>query len=156
MKLESGVIKIQFTILAIDPGKFKCGLAVMTHEGTPLLKLILQPQDIETMVTQFIKEYKITVIVVGDRTNSQKICTDIKKITKLPIIKVDEDKSSLEGRYRYLNENSHGISKLLPIGLRIPSQPYDDYVAVIIAERFLKIYPNYFSLMNYSKTLLDE
>jgi hypothetical protein len=56
---------------------------------------------------------------------------------------VNEDRSSLEGRYRYLKENSRGLSRILPVGLRIPREPYDDYVAVILAERFLKTYPNF-------------
>lgn len=87
------------------------------------------------------QEFRLVLIVVGDRTHSKTIREMLTPL-KLPIIRVNEDKSSIEGRYRYLRENSKGFARLIPIGLRIPKRPFDDYVAVVLAERYLKNNPN--------------
>ncbi|MGE5607206.1 MAG: hypothetical protein ACM3YE_16135 [Bacteroidota bacterium] len=89
------------------------------------------------MVNVIMDKYQISSFVVGDRTNS-KIIGDILKPFGLPIEMVDENNSSFEGRRRYLRDHSKGLLRLIPIGLRIPGEAYDDYVAVILAERFLK------------------
>jgi hypothetical protein len=95
---------------------------------------------IETVVNLH-QEFRLELIVVGDRTHS-KIIREMLTPVKLPIIRVNEDKSSIEGRYRYLKEKTTGFARLLPLGLRIPKQPFDDYVAVVLAERYLKNNPN--------------
>jgi hypothetical protein len=57
----------------------------------------------------------------------------------LPLDIVDEFQTSMLARARFCIENpARGWRKLLPCGLRTPEQPYDDYVAVILAERWLQ------------------
>jgi hypothetical protein len=52
-------------------------------------------------------------------------------------IAVDESYTSEAARRRYVAENPpRGLERLLPSSLRTPSVPYDDYVAVILGERF--------------------
>lgn len=89
------------------------------------------------MVSVIMDKYPIATFVVGDRTNSR-IVSNILKPFGLPVAMVDENNSSFEGRRRYLQEHNRGLLRLIPIGLRIPGEAYDDYVAVILAERFLK------------------
>ena len=50
--------------------------------------------------------------------------------------RIDEAYSTLEGRRRYLQEHRRGWRRLLPLGLQAPPEPYDDYVAVVLGERF--------------------
>lgn len=121
----------------------KCGLAVVTNQTTVLNKRTVGLKDLTDTVQRLCAEYSVSVIVIGDRTHSKIIRTNLTTALELPIIMVNEDRSSMEGRYRYLKENSRGLLRLLPIGLRIPREPYDDYVAVILAERFLKKYPDF-------------
>lgn len=137
------MIRIQFTILAVDPGSMKCGLAVVTDEMIVLNKRVVNLQSLPDAIQQLCDEYSVSVIVIGDRTHSKIIRAGLKSLPGLSVIMVNEDKSSLEGRYRYLKENTKGLARLLPVGLRIPREPYDDYVAVILAERFLKKYPDF-------------
>ncbi len=139
------MIPIQFTVLALDPGKFKCGLAVVTSQGIVHEKLVIGLPDLKDAVIKLSNQFKISAIVLGDRTNSKTIRFNLATEVGVPIVLIDEDKSSLEGRYRYLKENTRGLLKILPIGLRVPRQPYDDYVAVILAERFFKKYPKFSS-----------
>lgn len=137
------MIAIEFTILAVDPGSMKCGLAVVNNQLTVLNKRMVDLTGLTDTAQWLCAEYSVSIIVIGDRTHSKIIRSKLTTSLELPIIMVNEDRSSLEGRYRYLKENSRGLSKILPIGLRVPREPYDDYVAVILAERFLKKYPNF-------------
>ena len=65
---------------------------------------------------------------------------------KVPIIKIDERYSSLEARDRYWQMYPPaGIFRIIPLGMRIPPQPIDDIVAIILIERYLinySIVPN--------------
>lgn len=124
-------------ILAVDPGNQKCGVAVVADDYSVIEKLITPTPELKTTVGSLIQTYQVAVIVVGDRTNCGKICQVLASLG-LPIERVDEDRSSMEGRYRFLKENTRGLTALIPIGLRSPNRPYDDYVAVILAERFLQ------------------
>ena len=136
------MVKIQSTVLAVDPGSMKCGLAVVSGEMVRW-KQVVKLSDFDQAVTRLCTEYTVSVIVIGDGTNSKNILSRLTMLLKIPIFTVDEEKSSLEGRYRFLKENSRGLSRLLPVGLRVPHKPYDDYVAVVLAERFLKKNPNF-------------
>lgn len=99
--------------------------------------MVVPALELSNTVTVIMDKYRISTFVVGDRTNS-KIIGDILKSFGLPVEMVDENNSSLEGRRRYLKEHSRGLLRLIPVGLRTPREAYDDYVAVILAERFLK------------------
>ena len=93
--------------------------------------------ELSNSVSVIMNKYRISTFVVGDRTNS-KIVGNILKTFGLPVEMVDENNSSFEGRRRYLKDHSRGLLRLIPVGLRTPREAYDDYVAVILAERFLK------------------
>ncbi|MGE5581442.1 MAG: pre-16S rRNA-processing nuclease YqgF [Bacillota bacterium] len=127
-------------LLAVDPGNFKCGLAVVNQEAGVLTKMITPLENFRETVNNLHRDYRFTVVVVGDRTNSKAI-RDMLAFLKLPVVTVDENRSSVEGRYRYLKDNTKGLARFIPVGLRVPKKPYDDYVAVILAERFLKTGP---------------
>lgn len=124
-------------ILAIDPGNQKCGLAVVGMDQILLYKTIVPTNRLIPTVEDLLKQYSIVIIIIGDRTKSEFVRQSLLPLG-LPIEMVDENRSSMEGRYRYLRENSHGWRRLLPIGLRTPDKPYDDYVAVVLAERYLR------------------
>ncbi len=127
-------------MLAIDPGSKKCGIAVVNDKVQVLTKEVIPIERLKETVEALDKEFGVDQIIVGDRTNSRSIQQCLVSFRK-PIITVNEDKSTLEGRYRYLKENTKGLASIIPIGLRIPKQPFDDYVAVILAERYLENNP---------------
>lgn len=124
-------------ILAVDPGSQKCGLAVVDYQGTVMKKMVVPAVELSKTVSVIMDNYQIAVIVVGDRTNSKIIGKELKPFG-LPLKMVDENHSSFEGRRRYLKDHNRGLARLIPIGLRSPKEAYDDYVAVILAERFLE------------------
>ena len=56
----------------------------------------------------------------------------------MTITLVDEHLTTLEARARYFVEHPPtGLKRLLPVSMQVPPEPYDDYVAVILGERFL-------------------
>jgi RNase H-fold protein (predicted Holliday junction resolvase) len=125
-------------ILAIDPGSKKCGLAIVGARGEVVIQTIVATAALVPTVIEQTNRYPITLIVIGNRTRSKEIQKALQPV-KLPSVLVEEDNSTLEGRYRYLREHTPGWARFIPLGLRVPKQPFDDYVAVILAERYLKL-----------------
>ncbi|MFW6021971.1 MAG: Holliday junction resolvase RuvX [Halanaerobiaceae bacterium] len=125
-------------ILAVDPGSYKSGIAILNYDCLVVLKKIINKDEFEEYLDKIINSYKIEHIVLGDGTHSEKYQKIICKITDIPISSVDEAYTTVEAEERYRNENSKWWSPLLSFINWKPSEPVDDYVAVILAERFLE------------------
>lgn len=132
-------------IIAIDPGTEKCGLAVMGIDGKIRLQKIVPVLQLTGEVKALARQYGPALMVIGDRTGADSFMEMIEEanITELVIgiETVDEHLTSQEARKRYLMERQRRGSwlyRLIPVGMQSPDQPYDDYVAVILAERYLK------------------
>lgn len=110
---------------------------MVDEEERVVEKMVVPTMELSKTVGVIMDKYQISLFVVGDRTNS-KFIIDKLKLFGIPLEKVDESNSSFEGRRRYLKDHNHGLKRLIPIGLRFPREAYDDYVAIILAERFLK------------------
>lgn len=127
-------------ILGFDPGKDKCGVAVMGldrqlqyHEVVPSVEAIATIGDLY-------QKYPISLLVMGNQTTSKRWKQQIeeKLSPTVNIILVDERYSSLEARDRYwLMYPPKGFTKLLPKGMRTPPRPIDDIVAILLIERYL-------------------
>ncbi|MGB9612633.1 MAG: resolvase [Candidatus Margulisiibacteriota bacterium] len=127
-------------ILALDPGKEKCGLAILDQSGNVLEKKIIAPQEVSSLVPLLVAKYSLSVIIVGQSAFGKKIEKELLKLElKANIIFVSEKYSTLEARRRYWQENKpKGLWRLIPTTLRTPPVPVDDYAAVILGERYLK------------------
>ena len=126
------------TVLAIDPGRDKCGLAVVRSDGSVLHKAVVPTAELVGTVEKLLEDYDVERLVLGDRTAAKDVCRALGERIRLTAVLVDEHRSTEQGRRRYLRDNPpRGWRRLLPMGLRTPPRPYDDYVAVIIAERYL-------------------
>ncbi|MCS6830951.1 MAG: hypothetical protein NZ749_09955, partial [bacterium] len=77
-------------------------------------------------------------VVVGGGTGFRALEALLHRLSpNVPVHVVNEAYTSEEARRRYLRENPpKGWRRLIPAWLRTPEQPYDDYVAVILAERY--------------------
>ncbi|HBK68192.1 MAG TPA: resolvase [Firmicutes bacterium] len=128
------------TLLAIDPGKIKFGYAILTQEKKVLTQGIAEVASMLEVVEKLISQYHVGTVVIGDRTGSRDFCVLLQRAhlpKGLKVETIDEDASSNEGRQRFLLANRRGWRKYFPLGLQSPSRPYDDYVAVILGERYL-------------------
>jgi RNase H-fold protein (predicted Holliday junction resolvase) len=128
------------TILGFDPGKDKCGVAVM--DGDRLLyHQVLLTAEVISQINNLVEQYQVDRIVMGNQTTAkqwqQKLTT---AFPALPITLVDERYSSLEARDRYWQMYpANFLTKLIPQGMRQPPRPIDDLVAIILIERYLKL-----------------
>jgi RNase H-fold protein (predicted Holliday junction resolvase) len=122
-------------ILAIDPGKDKSGLAVLDNEKNIYYRKIVASHKIEVYLKELVNRFNIEGFVLGDGTSSRGIEERLQKHFNLPIYLLDEAYTTIEAETRYRQE---GLRKLLSFISWKPARPLDDYVAVILAERYLE------------------
>lgn len=130
-------------VLAIDPGRSKCGMALVERDGAGKISLIwrgVKPRE-ETAgeVTQLLGQHSISLIILGNGTTSRPLAEAIREDHPgIGILVVDEKDTTLQARERYWEHNSRfGWRRFLPSTLQVPPVPYDDFVALILAERVL-------------------
>lgn len=125
-------------ILAIDPGKDKCGTAVISENKIVLEKKVIATKSLQGVVSDAISRFTFDTIVLGSGTYSKIIKKELAKFDK-KIVLFPEKFTTLDARKRYWIENPpKGLWKLVPEGLRLPPRPYDDFAAVLLGERFLE------------------
>ena len=127
-------------IIAIDPGTKKCGYAVVDFNLTVLQREVTSTEGIIKIIEDSFNVYKINEVILGNGTNYKNIEKRLKNhFPKLKIILIEEEFSTLEARKKYFEAHPpRGISKLIPLSLRVPPCHYDDFVAVLLAEKYFK------------------
>jgi RNase H-fold protein (predicted Holliday junction resolvase) len=126
-------------LLAVDPGTEKCGVAVVSEARAVLAQEIVLRGNLPMRVAHFVGYYGVETVILGDRTAAREVRDQLRNAGfRLQIVFVDEHRSSEDGRRRYLETHrGQWWERLLPVGLRVPDAPFDDYVAVVLAERYL-------------------
>lgn len=127
-------------IMAVDPGREKCGLAVLDDSAKVLEKRICTASQIADEVSGLVLKYRITTLVLGDSTGSNSVKKSISRLElSANLVFVPEKNSSFEARKRYFKENPpQGLWRFVPSSLLTPKVPIDDFAAVILGERYLK------------------
>lgn len=127
-------------IIAIDPGTKKCGYAVVDSNLSVLQRVVASTEGIIKIIEDSFNVYKIDEIILGNGTNYKNIEKRLKNhFPKLKIILIEEEFSTLEARKKYFEAHlPRGIFRLIPLSLRVPPCHYDDFVAVILAEKYFK------------------
>ena len=129
-------------ILAIDPGREKCGLAVVDRREGLKHKEIIPTDKLQPVVEVLVDKYNITQLVIGDRTTSREAQKLLSVVTakqggKVAIALVNEHRSTDEARGLYWRAHPpKGFKRLIPLGLQAPPCPVDDYVALLLAQRY--------------------
>jgi len=125
------------TILAIDPGRDKCGIAVI--DGGAVLHMSVVPRKhAASAVESLCARFSPQAIIIGNGTGSSFLADELGSKSDVPIEIVGEAYSTQKARSRYFRDNPpRGLRRLIPRGLLTPPRPYDDYVALILAEEYL-------------------
>ncbi len=128
-------------VLAIDPGRAKCGAAIVQKEnGSVLYRAVFSLSDLISALPLLIEQFTPERVLIGDGTCTQAFRAQIAGVLPdaLAVQTVPEHRTSERARARFVKENrpSGLLQRLLPKGLRTPPGPYDDYVAVILAEDY--------------------
>lgn len=125
-------------VISIDPGREKCGIAVVDNQGKIMAHNIVVPSQVIKIAAQLLKTYDIELFVLGDATASSETQGALSKaFPEVPIVSVRETNSTLEAREVYWRENPpSGWRKIVPLSLQVPPVPIDDYAAVVLALRY--------------------
>ena len=127
-------------ILGFDPGKDKCGIAVMGRDQNISYHQVVLSDEAISTIQSLCEQFAIDLLVMGDQTTSkswkQKLSQSLSPFIK--IVQIDERFSSLEAKDRYWEMYpATGLSRLIPQGMRTPPRPVDDIVAIVLIERYL-------------------
>lgn len=129
-------------ILAVDPGRHKNGLALVAQGNAVLHHEIVGSARLLSRVAELLQSYPVFAIVLGNRTGSKEADRQFSLYLQaeqwgIPIIPVEEHRSSEEARQRYWQaQPPRGWRRWIPLGLQVPPVPIDDYAAIILAERY--------------------
>ena len=127
-------------IIAIDPGTKKCGYAVVDFNLSILQREVISTDETTKAIEDSLNIYKIDKIILGNGTNYKSIEEKLKNLfPQLKIILIEEEFSTLKARKKYFEAHPpQGISKLIPLSLRVPPGHYDDFAAVFLAEKYFR------------------
>lgn len=133
-------------VISVDPGREKCGVAVVHKTKGVLYKSVVETMRLSDVVSQLSEDYKTPTIILGNRTTSRESKKKLEAIHTqgqlVSVILVDEHRSTDAARKRYWQENPpHGLKRFIPVTMQVPPVPVDDYVAVILAERYFNSFP---------------
>ncbi len=129
----------QPVILGFDPGRDKCGIAIMGIDRILRHREVISAAAALDRIRTLQQTFPVSTIVLGDQTTAKTWRQQLSELPDSPrVILVDERNSSLEARDRYWQiYPPKGLQRLLPQGLRTPPGPIDDIVAVLLIERYL-------------------
>jgi RNase H-fold protein (predicted Holliday junction resolvase) len=132
-------------VLAVDPGSAKCGLALVLRNADGKLDVLWRKvalvAELQAGVNEALGVRSADMIVVGSGTGSREVVHQIRECRpSMGILVVDEHETSLQARERYWEHHKRrGWRRFVPATMQVPPEPFDDFVALILAERVLLV-----------------
>ena len=124
-------------VLAIDPGREKCGVAVLASDGRVLVQRVVTTAELDAAVGALIRAYEPNVIM-GNGTTSADAKRRVEALG-VSVTLVDEYRTTDAAKCAYWEAHPpRGWRRFVPRGMLVPPVPVDDFVAVILAQRFLE------------------
>ncbi len=129
-------------VLAVDPGRDKTGVAILTKTAQLVMMDIVHTDSVMRELQSLLRMYAgVSVLVCGNGTNHKAVGTIVKNLAEeqgKAFTFVNEKHTTEEARRRYFEVHPPtGWRKLLPKGMLYPPVPVDDITAWIIGERWL-------------------
>jgi RNase H-fold protein (predicted Holliday junction resolvase) len=130
----------QPVILGFDPGRQKCGLAIMGLDRSLYYHQVVAAETAIATIEALRQQFPVSIVVMGNQTTSEEWRQQLTGVADPPrVMMVDERYSTLEARERYWQMYPpKGLTRLLPQGMRTPPRPIDDIVAILLIERYLE------------------
>lgn len=131
-------------VAAVDPGREKCGVAVVDENGRALEQAVVATVRLTDELALRVKRYRPEQIVLGNGTTSRATEEKIRAaFPDLPVKIVDEYRTTDDAKIAYWKAHPPtGWRRFLPTSMQVPPVPVDDFVAVILAQRYLRIGSN--------------
>ena len=123
--------------MGIDPGKDKCGVAILTASGEIKYQRVVATEELDNVIKNLAAEFDVEKVILGDGTTHK---AAEKKISAagLTFQLVDEKHTTEEARREYWKKNPpRGWRRLLPTSMQVPPEPVDAIVAEILIRRYL-------------------
>lgn len=126
-------------IIGIDPGRDKCGVAVLSSDGDLKFNGVIPTDEFESMLKKLFAQFNVELAILGNGTTHAEAEKKIKALN-LPVKIVDEKFTTEIARRLYWKKKPpKGWRKLLPTTLQVPPEPVDDIVAEILVLRHLGV-----------------
>ncbi len=123
--------------MGIDPGRDKCGVAVLTAAGEIKFQRVVPTEELDGVIKNLAAELKIISVILGDGTTHKAAAQKI-SAAGLKFQLVDEKHTTEEARREFWKKNPpRGWRKFLPTSMQVPPEPVDAIVAEILVRRFL-------------------
>lgn len=129
-------------IIAVDPGREKCGVAVVAMDRAIVKRIVVATSNLQEELATILACGKIQVLLCGDGTGSVAQAAMLRNLAELYNVQfliVDEKYTTEEARKLYWQQQPpSGWRRLLPTTMQTPPVPVDDYVAILLAWKYLK------------------
>lgn len=131
-------------IIAIDPGRDKCGLAVVSLQGEALQLELVQRRDLLPKLVALVDKWQedyVIKIIIGNGTEHKQVLQELVPIAvEYQIQIVEEYGTTLAARGLYWQHNkAKWWEQLIPESWR-STPPLDAYAAWAIAKVYIKCY----------------
>ena len=125
-------------VMGIDPGRDKCGVAVLNAAGDIKFQRVVPTEELDRAIKSLAAEFDIATVILGDGTTHKSAAEKI-SAAGLTFRLVDEKHTTEEARRLYWKKNPpRGWRKLLPTSMQVPPEPVDAIVAEILVRRYLE------------------
>ncbi|MBE8953182.1 MAG: hypothetical protein SR1Q7_08575 [Quinella sp. 1Q7] len=125
--------------IGIDPGRDKCGVAVLDAAGDIKFQRVIPTDELDDVLKTLAAEFAVELVILGDGTTHKAAAQKI-SAAGLSMRIVDEKHTTEEARRLYWKKNPpHGWRRLLPTSMQVPPEPVDAIVAEILVRRFLEM-----------------
>ncbi len=126
--------------LAIDPGRRKVGVAVAERLGGEwrvLFRAIVSPEQLRETLEHGRAQFAPERFLLGAGTGAKHLLPLLKEwFPDVRWEQVEERDTTLQARELYFCYHPpRGWRRLLPKGMRVPPEPYDDYAALTLIFR---------------------
>jgi RNase H-fold protein (predicted Holliday junction resolvase) len=130
-------------VLSVDPGREKCGVAVVDREQGALWHQVVNSENLLASVAEQLHKFDCRTLVLGNQTASAAVRESLQplldRVSAREIVFIDERGSTEEARSRYWQAHPpSGWRRFLPLGLLVPPCAIDDFAAIILGERYFE------------------
>lgn len=130
-------------IIAVDPGREKCGIAVVESNEDAVLQQVVETSELVSCVRRLAEQYATFTVILGDGTAHKQAEIELRGVQVgdklLNVELINEKHSTEEARHLYWKYNPpKGLKRLIPVSMQVPPEPVDGYVAIILAHRYLR------------------
>jgi len=123
--------------MGIDPGRDKCGVAVLTENCEIKFQKVIPTEDLDAVLKNLAAEFEIQMVIMGNGT-THKAAAEKLSAAGLNFQLIDEKHTTEQARIEYWKKNPpRGWRKLLPTTMQVPPEPVDAIVAEILVKKFL-------------------